>query len=70
MRRWDTQFKKLKRMGKWGKKAHGEITVTKHNNAVKSTQKWPRAQYSPVFNQYGVHSHATAINMDAGMQVM
>jgi hypothetical protein len=57
-------------MGKWGKKAHGEMTVAKHKIAVKSTQKWPRTQYSPVFDQYGVTSHATAINMDAGMQVM
>ena len=57
-------------MGKWGKKAHGETTAAKLEIAVKSTQKWQRTRYSPVFNQYGVHSHATAINMDARMQVM
>jgi hypothetical protein len=57
-------------MGKWGKKAHGETTAVKREIAVKSTQKWQRTRYSPVFNQYGVHSHATAINMDARMQVM
>jgi hypothetical protein len=57
-------------MGKWGKKAHGEMTAVKREIAVKSTQKWQRTRYSPVFNQYGVHSHATAINMDARMQVM
>jgi hypothetical protein len=57
-------------MGKWGKKAHGEMTAAKRKIAVKSTQKWQRTRYSHAFNQYGVHSHATDINMDAGMQVI
>jgi hypothetical protein len=54
-------------MGKRDKKAHGEMTAAKHEIAMKSTQKWPCTRYSPVFHQYGVHSHATAIDMDAEM---
>jgi hypothetical protein len=57
-------------MGKWGKKAHGEMTVAKHEIAVESTQKLPRTCFSTVLDQYAMHLHATHINMDAEIQMI
>ena len=60
----------LKRMGKWGKKAHREMTVAKHEIAVSSTHKLPHTCFSTVLDQYAMHLHATHINMGAEIQMM
>ena len=56
-----------------GQKAHREMTVAKHDIAVKITQKLPHTCFSTVLDQYAMlqmHLHETHINMGAEIQMM
>ena len=66
----DSRLDRPKRTGKRGKKRQREMTVMKQKMAVQIAQKWPPTCFSPVINEYGMHSHATAIIMDGERQMM
>lgn len=57
----------LRRRRKWDKRARREMTVARHNIAARSTEKMSRTCLSPVLDQNRTHSHATGIDMGAGI---